>query len=1502
MNQEHQPQHINTFSKGADYDTDKELLFSQQGTGIYVDSRNARINSSDGNQGSIEKKKGEELLYQNATSLLGYKCICAESVNEDIIEFWAPTNPLFPGIVRVNGVIVLNSLNFQISPNFPLQWDKNQACIGGEIMITDNNQPPFIFNIKDMVDSFVSDPQKYFNNFDPLLYQINLQSPLDIPVFIELVNVGGGGGLPVGQYQYQMRYASASGDRTQWSPYTPMIPIVESLSSDSLQYPWVKTYGGPPAPSSKTAFAPRLRFRVTNLYNYDYIEIKRTAYNSGAGIEFTPNGRIVARIDIQNQEISVRDYIDPSESNVDIALSEQDETQELVNVERAKAIRYFDKRVVLMNVKVSSKEADLIFETINGKESFPVIDKIDKAGYNDPWNHTHRKSYMRGEKYSFGINLYDGVGTKGFVTKIDSLKDYQFPNRRDVIASETSDYSYGGTVKAADTTTNAVSQTHEVFDLVNSQAKSNNCDFKNIVHDGKVLGLTGTKSKTSVKDDCDETDEEIENHGANVGLTNVSVSYQPFTPVRENDPDTTGHNYVVNTKVGKKDNPVPAIKPPLSGDQFNYRPAGFAPNYYAMGLMLSGVDNFPKWAKAFSVVRTDSAKRVLCQGLGYYDLIKGKFKAIGSSSLGGKETNKFRFFSPDIENGIVSSETVNDIIDNPQNYELQFVSPLGFFSEWYSAEDNFLAGNRDRCIDMITYARIISEHESDPNLQINPSEDVNMGISGGDGYNYVTFDKYRNLTQNPNTFGGNADKGNRLLSIAQVKRVAEGRGTYLELETNDNIYGAGFTGGSSDSNFEDAGLKDWTEPLYIINIVRKGAEVPDLSVQKYKQTGHYQKLESIIGRSNGQVGQKFQLVDERWEDAIPAPTATSFGASTDRYIYIKDTNGIVQKWINVTYKTGSQIATIVADIASLGAYNGDVTGIYTHNDITGAGRFFEIVFNNASFIPSTDSLILVIYDKTAPIRIYGGDTYIGESIFSPIDGQANAKDNSAETQFALGIGLPFREFKINPRYYTIRKAGALLNVIQDTEWFSLGFVRQLCAMFTVESKAACHLAFNNDSPNEFFPLKNYVIRPNRWDEDKSITENGIWQDYEDDYGSGEKDIWKWGGFRFLQQINPDYSTEPRKEFFSKPEFGFEDKTEFCTRIMWSLPRAINVQNAPGLKTFPSNNSFDIDDDQGEIKRAWDATSGKGENLYAFTNTGICLLVTNKSILSDINSGELAYMAADSFVKQQYWINKDIGMFDEFWRSAAEAYIPLTMQDGSEIRREAIFFANNESVFRFMDNDVIDIGRIGYHSKVYKEGIKSVLPSYQTDVTAIFNKYYKEYWLQIRNGESAELYVFNQKENRWQGTNDHRFDMYSVRHNQIFGHRNLETFELEKGYIINGANIQFEVLTGASSEQFYDKEFIRTRINTLQGQKPTRVEFYKEVGGPVQCALDASILAQGALYMKDYRGYEGFIPRIDSSVNINRPRFQQRLIIYKIIHNLATDFKIVDSSIQYKILK
>jgi hypothetical protein len=1482
VKQEHQPYSDHTFQSGADSDTEKELLGAQN-TGNYVDMQNGQVTGPGGQANGVRLLRGETVVYPDNLPTPSYKSMWEGQVLTYHVEIWADTAGLTDPLIRVNGVIVLQSALFPVTVSTPLQVDDSDNSEGGEITLTNKAFPPMSLNVKDMVDSLTADPNRYFSAFTPELYQVNLADQPDIMAYIEHVNLGGGGGLPVGNYQYGMRKVTAAGDRTNISVLTPMIPVMENMSSASDQFPYSKTFARQ-ASTAKTRYGVRLRFRVTNLYGYEFVEIVRVAWNQGAGIGFNPTPVIVARVAITPNQISVQDYIDPGDQNVDppVSVSAEEINRQTNYVAGAKAVRYYDRRLVLENLVLQSRISELTFDQLAGSEMHPVIENIGTAGYGDPWNFVYRRHYLHGERYGYAINCIDGSGGQFYAQKIPNGTNFEFPNRRDIISATTALYSYGGTVKAA-TVSGTVDQTHEVFDLTEAVAKSDTCSFKNIYR-REDTGLFGWKQKADVIEDCDEDEGAIENHGAVVDAANkVYPYYAPYSPVDENDPDTTGHNYVTNTQVSKASHLVPA-------NNADYRPPGFGPTYYSQGALLSGVDNFPEGAKAFTVVRTDAAGRVQAQGLAMYLMEPAEFNALSNAKLTTKPTRRFWFYAPDIESGIVSSDVLNDIITNPLDYQVQFVSPLGFFSEMYSFEKNSVNPDRNRIIDMISYARMIRDVTGG---DINPMEDVNMGIDGADGNRYVAYGRWRNTGQQPGTFAAQAN-GNGIFNLVSVERVTEGRGTYLAFEVDQDIYGRPNVGGVTDREFEDQGLKDWTEPLYMVNIVRTGAAPKDADITDYKVC-HYQKLESIIGRGNGQLNQSYPLVDERWEDCIPALDSAHPTAATDRYLYIKKTNGAVERWLNVTFVSAAQLAIIINAINTLGNYLGSV-GVYTHTNTS--DRFFTIDFNVGGFSPAVDDLVMVRYDKSAPIRFWGGDGTIGEAIFAPIDRQADAYDDASNTQFALGMGFPYRTFKLNPRHYVIARTTGV-NRIQDEPWSRLGYLRQLCMMFTVESRGVLSYAFNQSYPSQFFPLIGYVMRPNRWDPTKSPADQNIYPQYVTDYGDQEITQWKWGGFRFLQNINPEYSNEPQKRYFSAPEFGFQEELDQPYMVAWSMPRVSNVQNVPGVRTFPSNNIMILDDKAGEIKYAWSGISEKGDNAYAFTDSGICMLLANKAILSDLDGGEIAYMATEAFFKAAYWITRYVGMSDEFYRTAAECSMPVVVgENQAQARMDALFFMNNDSVFQFSNNQPKDIGRALYYTKL-REAIDQVSPGFVTNMAGVVESKYQQYWVMLDppGGEEVnnKMFMFNIRTQRWVGYNLYRFDRFAMNGQVMYATRESETYVLDSGFTMDGVPVEWRIDFACSPVPAEQKEYIRFFCNSARDEKPTRVEFYDK-DGTLLAFIDPSL---GPLYLKWYGRWEQFVPRKSAG---NRYRLQERVTICRIIYDTPSDFTLVMAGLQYKLLK
>ena len=241
----------------------------------------------------------------------------------------------------------------------------------------------------------------------------------------------------------------------------------------------------------------------------------------------------------------------------------------------------------------------------------------------------------------------------------------------------------------------------------------------------------------------------------------------------------------------------------------------------------------PSGYNSFSIVRSEPQGRVAMQGLGVYSL-----------GMAEKTKNKLRVYFPDLYTGLYGL-TESDIsnLSNGQ-YEIELISPLGFKSEVFSGWNDPTNGT-DNNIDMLVHADRI--YNNQPYLD---------NYSNINGY-YTSFGAWRNNPQsNPiKTYG-----------ISSSTKIQESRNSYVEIELDADIYSYQFSGGSGDQS--DSNIKNFHEPFYIVNLIRRGADFADNNFNTYVESGHLQKVESLIGVSNDQNG-SYTLVDERWEDCIP---------------------------------------------------------------------------------------------------------------------------------------------------------------------------------------------------------------------------------------------------------------------------------------------------------------------------------------------------------------------------------------------------------------------------------------------------------------------------------------------------------------------------------------------------------------------------------------------------------------------------------------------------------
>lgn len=1499
MKQQHHPVDIRTYEKGINSDQNKEILGSSEG-GDHVDALNMRSLPMDGDNLAKKKIKGEAIKYPNIDNrCIGgtmsplsddYECMMSQEIEDNIIEIWASATPLVnPPIFRINGKIVASSPNIPIDLAHPLQYHKNESCIGGEFYLTNNNTPPMVFSVKDLMDNSGMNPgsvcsQKYFEDFNLKEYTIQSAGTLFKPAFIKQVSglptsgfdvVLGSLGLCVGSYSYAYRYVTTDGDRTPFSPITELIPVVKNLSTQFDPYfPNSRTFSSEPS-ATTTAYGNHIRIKYDNDSNFSFIELRRDSWNTGEAIGVPPVSEIIGSFAIE-QGLNIVNILDRVQLGAEdsVILTSDDIADKNTTISRAKSIRYYNERLYLMNVSYGAKDLGGSVGFVDDVNPiFPTIQKLGKSGHKEVYNAAMYKNNVRGERNSFGVVFHDNKNNTSYVTPIPNADNFTFPNRREEASAETIGSSYLGLVTAANVDGN-ITLTHEVFDHQDTVYRT---DFD----------TSGGEQLISLED---------------------NTSYNTLTPTSQNDTSST-YAYKICNAVTTGD-----ITPPIA-----YNPKGFGLNYFSQGIAFKGITTYPlNFSEGFSVVQTPPARRVLAQGLGFYKMIEAE-GILGNDA--GKETDAFWSYFPDLEN--YDPDLMTDFINNPTSYQIQLVSPVGYFSEMYSGfNDDITAISKG--VDMIMYARVLKDNDLfNPGL----SGSGLSGINHTDGFDYVAYGRYMNsITQDAPPFPSNQN-GNAVFQVNDVEEVAtySARQSFLRVELNTAVYneaGPQFGTGNADLNADDQGPMQFREPLYIINLIKDDSQVSQGSTTTYNYSSNYIKFSSKVLESNGSLNQSCKLVSERWEDCIPRIAGQVYNDYSNlyRFVYVVDQNGLKKRWLNVSFETSTFVFNILNTLAvngvatvtdTSGSY--DVYGIYTSQQtFDGACPVFTLLFNSTlgfetyTSIPS-NSTVYVEYDNRIPVRVFSGDSYINESIWSPLDNEykSNGEPQDDTSKFKWNIPLPYKQWNFASGYRVLKNADLLNahNYSSDILKFNSAgllpmWIRQLVLVWTAETRSNLSFAFNNESPDkavsdQHFPLINYIPRPHKWatgDEDDRTSfenNNSLNTRYFDDYGY-EWNLWIYGGFRFLPQTNVDYAkSQTTTTYTTTPEVGFEEQTEYCTRIVWSEKRPINIQDSPTVKTFPPSNYFDISDDTGEIKFAWSALSGdKGNNLYAFTNNGICLLLVDKRVIHEINANELATVGSDlGGILNQLWIDNSVGMNDETWRTWAEY-------------SNGIFFVNNQSAFSFSDNQLNDLAVTGFHELLRRKFLSIMGTAYSSRMSGGFDVLHNEYIMNVDNGEEFSTLIFGVSQKALQCQSSYNYDKYLYRNNELFGHKNLETYSLGVGNQIDGQDMECYV-SGLSNKDIYsDKEFIRIRVNS--NHKPSKIYFYDSyddyVSNNFSSVVDA---ASSPVAIKNYFGYECYIPRKAVAPHY---RQQGRTLIFKIVSEEQEDFLVSTTGVQYKTLK
>jgi hypothetical protein len=224
--------------------------------------------------------------------------------------------------------------------------------------------------------------------------------------------------------------------------------------------------------------------------------------------------------------------------------------------------------------------------------------------------------------------------------------------------------------------------------------------------------------------------------------------------------------------------------------------------------------------------------------------------------------------------------------------------------------------------------------------------------------------------------------------------------------------------------------------------------------------------------------------------------------------------------------------------------------------------------------------------------------------------------------------------------------------------------------------------------------------------------------------------------------------------------------------------------------------------------------------------------------------------------------------------------------------------NNTSAYLFTENQIQEIARTGFLELLRRKFISLIGNEYDSKLCGGFNVLTNEYIMNVDSGQEFSSMIYGTTQQALQCQSSYNYDKYVYFNNKLFGSKNLETYELGVGNLIDGNPVEC-YLTGASDAQIYsDKEFIRIRVNS--NFKPDKIFFYDSYEDykvdNFSSVVDATV---NPISIKDYYGYECYIPR-----KIVAPHYRQqgRVMLFKIVSTQQDDFLITSTGVQYKALK
>lgn len=1427
-------------------------------------------------KGDLVSIMGEQQTHTLSNS--GYICVGAIYKFGYVIALWYASPTL--KTITVNGTVVASSANIPISGNkLSVDLYKDTKIF---LSFCHIDNLPQLLDVQDMLDNVATD--KYFSGYNADSFGPVTEQSVTIPMFDGLVD-SGGAGLKVGSYAYAVRFVDSDGNKTVTGPFTPYINVPiqwDEVSSGAFSADGnggvrkgFKTIGG--APGDTSSYGVRIRIRA-NAVGFSYMEVVRLSNFTGTPRDYQPQLEYVKvafdanGVAVNLDNLTTVSFVDTS-NQVWLTDTVQISDRQ-ASISGASQTLFYEGRLLYYGIKYKTTDLGLSFivGTVGGKKIIPCLQSLGRIGHKSIFNQAYYKSEIPGEESGIAIVFYDGAGNKTEPFLIEPT--YRNPNNREAMTSYPGSKDFSSAVNTYNATVMSGDGSATLDDT-----------FEMFANDGLAKGTTPQSSMISY---CADT-----------------VPYNPLTPTKKAN-KLDGLSIRINGWVSPTD---PSSALVLPGDRAEYNPKLFSQTQHSLGMAIPSIDtsSLPPWVKAFSVVKTKDYMRVVAQGMVMYafqppsDLI---------NDVPTKAANKVWFYSPDVDPAAGISGVLADIVNNPTRYSLQLVSSLGFASEVYSGNTQS-ADAGDGSVDagkgfiqMATYTNINKEDGN-----INPTFNTgNVGHSG-----YVGFSKYRNSNYQTKDVSSSKEAMkykvidavlNPYPSTYGLDSSMHGRGVVVEITLDNPVYKT--TANPGTLNTEAAATKNFHEPFYLANLLLEGVGTSGNNIRQYRDFGHFQKLSSIIGYGAGE-NQAIQLVDERVEDCIVGDTSAKDTATPGRYLYVGG-----KAWKDASKLSGTDLTTLLASLLSAGT-SGVSDGYKTiYGVYFTVGSVVSFGYDTSPqylpyILPNVGDAIEVRYDSRLPLRVFGGEGYVGTASFAAIDGKYWHDASSGYTDADVTGSNQLR--RVCMRFNTSFPYSSYFSQSAKDRWtnienntfhlltkqifskddaalgltcfrYTLNRIFQWIMVYPSVTRVNVPLIYSNSFPN-----RNYVPRlryaSGKYDVAKPeefLTNNGMSYSYFLDYGD-EPLNWDRGGFHFVHSHNLDYAKIKQPSITSLPVVGFTRVTDFPNRVIYSSKRNPSVQDSPNLRTFLASSVYDLKGGYGAGARIGSISSPGGNVVVVVAEEGICFLVSGAIMLQNLDTSQLALIKSDiGFIQQEMWV-KGVGMLPVHRELACETPMGFVFLDKTgRLRLVSGVGAAEDISFGGMNILTTIMNK-------YTSSMRGMFAYYSSD--------FDEVVMAGDNGSTKVVLSYSLWAKTSQGLRDYVFDhMVGAKDKTQTSHgfRQGLSFSMENGVTLNGSAIQTEATFIANPDGDVDKEFAWFRIS---GGDPTELRFASEEGD-----TDTAVVYNADLNLYG-KSWEQYIPR---KLGGSRYRVQGNYLEAKVLKTLIEKFKITMLTIGYAKIK